>query len=93
MKIEVIKLIEEPIREIEDFGFGSLELSRIFAKTVKEGDTMKITVENPGTRAGLKQAISINLSRKGINVVSWMAGSHIFFTRCISENRLVGEKK
>ncbi len=93
MKIEVIKLIEEPIREIEDFGFGSLELTRIFMKTVKEGDTMKIEVENFNKRAGLKSAITANLKRKGVNFISWMTGSHIFFTRCVSENRLVGEKK
>jgi len=93
MKIEVIKLIEEPIREIEDFDFGSLELTRIFMRTVKEGDTMKIEVESFHRRMGLKSTITANLKRKGINFVSWMTGSCIFITRCVSENRLVGEKK
>ena len=93
MKIEVIKLIEEPIREIEDFDFGSLELTRIFMRTVKEGDTMKIEVESFHKRMGLKSAMTANLNRKNINFISWMTGSHIFFTRCVSENRLVGEKK
>ena len=93
MKIEVIKLIEEPIREIEDFEFGSLELTRIFMRTVKEGDTMKIEVESFHRRMGLKSTITANLKRKGINFISWMTGSCIFITRCVSENRLVGGKK
>ena len=93
MKIEVIKLIEEPIREIEDFEFGSLELTRIFMRTVKEGDTMKIEVESFHKRMGLKSAMTANLKRKGVNFISWMTGSCIFITRCIPENRLIGEKK
>ena len=87
MKIEIIKINEEPIREIEDFEFGSLELSRIFTRTVKEGDTMKIEVENPDKRGGLKNAITANLNRKGINFISWMAGTHIFITRSVPKGR------
>ncbi len=71
-KIEIVKIHEDFIREIEDYGFDSLMISRIFLKTVESGKTLKITTNNLMRLQQLKNSIIAAMRRKGLNVQTWI---------------------
>ena len=72
MKIEIVEIQEKSIREIDDFDFDGLMISRVFMKTVESGKTLKVTVHNLMRLQQLKNSVAATLKRKGLNVQTWI---------------------
>lgn len=87
MKIEILEIKETLIREIEDFGFTPIIITRIFKEHVPNGFTLKLTFESKKGISTFRKSLIHNFWREKINAISHIEDNVLIITkREVSQN-------